>query len=420
MDFFCTSNIDPAIRHKSAEVLAKLCADKLSGPRVKILLSKFLPSIFYEAMSESPQAALNLFDSVTENPEIVWNENAKSNVKSAIGQMKLDLFTAQRSDLSVDWKLPSESFQVDYGVPGELIIGGIYLRLYVTNPSWNLRKPREFLRDLLDYSLSSTTNQSQKKSDDDMNLVGSALGHLLGAQPQLCDALPPMGYMKGILQGMESQRISVKRTASILIRYVATSHTCVEALCHLEAIQPILNGMKTKCETLPLTCEALNHLYAAAQSELVLQGIQTQLVPFLLSLLKNSSDLGPTPSATKAHIIKTLQNMSLDEKYGLEVQAILAKSEVGAQYRDQVCQIKNSCFPVCLLMSTSHVSHHYFHLLSAYSYEYVFGFQKHDLFLSDKPIAGYLTSSTGSVAGYLTQGSLAKSSIPTSPPPLIE
>lgn len=50
-----------------------------------------------------------------------------------------------------------------------------------------------------------------------------------------------------------------------------------------------------------------------------------------------------------------------------------------------------------------------------------FSFQKHDLFLSDKPIAGYLGSSSSSVAGYLTQGSMAKSSsIPNSPPPLIE
>jgi len=44
--------------------------------------------------------------------------------------------------------------------------------------------------------------------------------------------------------------------------------------------------------------------------------------------------------------------------------------------------------------------------------------QKHDLFLSDNTVAGYLTGPTG-VAGYLTAGTSASSNAPlTAPPPL--
>ena len=40
--------------------------------------------------------------------------------------------------------------------------------------------------------------------------------------------------------------------------------------------------------------------------------------------------------------------------------------------------------------------------------------QKHDLFLENTPVAGYLTAASPSVAGFLTQGSRI---MPTSPPP---
>jgi hypothetical protein len=48
--------------------------------------------------------------------------------------------------------------------------------------------------------------------------------------------------------------------------------------------------------------------------------------------------------------------------------------------------------------------------------------QKHDLFLTDGPAGGgYLTGGSSSVAGYLTQGTVAKSStIPHAPPHLYE
>jgi DnaJ family protein C protein 13 len=181
---------------------------------------------------------------------------------------------------------------------------------------------------------------------------------------------------------MESDTPELKRIAAIVLRHIANNHACLEVLCHIRGIQYIVNGMKKSQDMLPVTCEALNHLYSARHSELVSQALQSQLIPLLLNLLKHGgNDLGPNAAATKANIVHALQSMAQDEKHGPEVDAILSKSDVWLQYRDQ----------------------------------------KHDLFLSDRPIAGYLTgSSTSTVAGYLTQGSLTKSTIPTSPPPLID
>jgi DnaJ family protein C protein 13 len=43
--------------------------------------------------------------------------------------------------------------------------------------------------------------------------------------------------------------------------------------------------------------------------------------------------------------------------------------------------------------------------------------QKHDLFISSTPVAGYLTGPTSGIAGYLTAGSTSAPP-PSAPPPL--
>ncbi len=61
LDLFCNSS-NPNVRSRTAELFSKMIADKLIGPRVKIVLSKFLPSIFMDAMRDSPEASVHMFE----------------------------------------------------------------------------------------------------------------------------------------------------------------------------------------------------------------------------------------------------------------------------------------------------------------------------------------------------------------------
>lgn len=79
---------------------------------------------------------------------------------------------------------------------------------------------------------------------------------------------------------------------------------------------------------------------------------------------------------TKAQIVKALKSMSRSLMYGEKVNSILEKSTVWLEYKDQ----------------------------------------KHDLFISSTPIAGYLTGGTPATAGYLTQGPSTKMN--SAPPPI--
>lgn len=87
LDLFCNST-NPQIREKCGELLARMCADKLVGPKVKLVLGSFLPAIFSDAMRESPEAAVNMFESAHEHPELIWDQDSKNRVCATVAKLR--------------------------------------------------------------------------------------------------------------------------------------------------------------------------------------------------------------------------------------------------------------------------------------------------------------------------------------------
>ena len=75
----------------------------------------------------------------------------------------------------------------------ELVISGIYIRLFIANPGWVLRKPREFLTDLLEVVLRLMGQPNPNM--EVLETVTTALVKLLEAQPTLSDMVPATGYL---------------------------------------------------------------------------------------------------------------------------------------------------------------------------------------------------------------------------------
>lgn len=46
-------------------------------------------------------------------------------------------------------KLPDAQNNIDV-ITNEPVVGGVYLRLFISSPAWALRKPKEFLSELMD------------------------------------------------------------------------------------------------------------------------------------------------------------------------------------------------------------------------------------------------------------------------------
>jgi DnaJ family protein C protein 13 len=62
-------------------------------------------------------------------------------------------FVAQKQNPQMTWHLPDDSAIAAPTSPGEPVVGGVYLRLFVKNPGWVVRRPKEFLSELMDSCL---------------------------------------------------------------------------------------------------------------------------------------------------------------------------------------------------------------------------------------------------------------------------
>lgn len=87
LDVLCSSR-EADLRISAAELLARMLSDRLSGPRCRLLLLKFVPPIFLDATRDSPQACVQMFDATNENPELIWNEETRAKVASTVRRMK--------------------------------------------------------------------------------------------------------------------------------------------------------------------------------------------------------------------------------------------------------------------------------------------------------------------------------------------
>ncbi|GAB1606314.1 dnaJ homolog subfamily C member 13-like isoform X2 [Argonauta hians] len=371
LDLFCNST-NPLVREKTSELFAKMLGDKLVGPKVRIILAKFLPGIFMDAMRDSPDASVHMFEGTHENPELIWNDDAREKVCDLIKKLKAQHYRSQRDNPDTRWSLPDDFSMVYSDVQGELAIGGVFLRLFIANPGWVLRKPKEFLTELME----KWVRLLEERSPDGevLETVTMALVCLFQSQVPLLDQVPGLGYIPHIFQVMHSKNPAIPKSAIQVLNQLTNSELCIRSMSAIDCIGSLKIGMKCRKDMMVFAAECLAKMFEKAEEELVSQALKHEMIPFLLSVLQNPLESTENPAATKAQIVKALKCMQRSLLYGEQVTSLLEKSAVWKEYKDQ----------------------------------------KHDLFLTDSSISGYLTGP--GVAGYLTSG--VRPNLPDAPPPL--
>ncbi|KAG7231239.1 hypothetical protein INR49_012070 [Caranx melampygus] len=349
LDLFCNCT-HPQVRTQTAELFSKMTSDKLVGPKVRLTLMRFLPGVFMDAMRDNAEAAVHIFEGTHENPELIWNDSSREKVSTTVREMMLEHFKQQKDNPDVNWKLP-EDFTVAYGAgQGELEVGGVFLRIFIAQPGWVLRKPREFLVSLLE-TLTELLEKNNPNGEA-LETVTTAAVCLFSTQTQLADQVPPLGHLPRILAALTHKNNAVPKSSIRLIHVLSDNELCVRSMASLETIGPLMTGMKMRTDMAGLACEALNRMFQKEQTDLVAQALRVELVPYLLKLLEGIGlETLENPSATKAQIVKALKSMTRSLQYGEQVNEILAKSSVWSAFKDQ----------------------------------------KHDLFISESQTAGYLT-----------------------------
>ncbi|KAG0721186.1 DnaJ subfamily C member 13 [Chionoecetes opilio] len=357
LHLFCSSE-DAEVREKTAELMGKMTCDKLVGPKVRLILLKIVPPALIDQMRDSPSSAVHMYEAQHENPELIWTDESRERVSAVVTRLVEEIHVQQCEDPNALWKFPEDVSLSS--TSGEVVVGGVYLRLLVSNPTWVLRKPKTFVSDLFDALLDQITKSNN--DGDTFELVLSTVVAVMTAQRSLLEYLPQLGHVPRVVAHLASKNVTVVRAATHATHQFTYSLVCITVLEATEVVAGLVSGMKLRPDVVGVACEALHNLFSTgevAATAFVDQGLKANVIPFLLNLLGSTLDAKvQKPSSTKAQIVVT---------------AMLEKSPVWAQYRDQ----------------------------------------KHDLFIEAAPtIAGSLMGP--GMAGSITQG--PSRSMPSTPP----
>ena len=150
-------------------------------------------------------------------------------------------------------------------VMGEVTVGGVFLRLFIAQPTWVLRKPKEFLIALLEMfgQLTQSSNPDVRRNSihshgslislpsplpsshpplssplllsplpsrplpslqgEVLETVTTACVCLFTHQPTLADQVPPLGHIPRILGRMKATNDIIPRSCTMVIHVLADS-----------------------------------------------------------------------------------------------------------------------------------------------------------------------------------------------------
>ena len=85
------------------------------------------------------------FTTECRTPELIWNDEMALQFRQAVGEQLDLLHTRQLEDSTARLEL-DPAHQVEYSaLDDEIYIGGIYVRLFLQNPQFDIRRPEKFI-----------------------------------------------------------------------------------------------------------------------------------------------------------------------------------------------------------------------------------------------------------------------------------
>ncbi|KEG15603.1 endosomal trafficking protein RME-8 [Trypanosoma grayi] len=320
--------------------LAKACTDNLCGPKVFLRASKLIPPVMLEMMKENPANACQLFDTWQETPELIWNKERKARFVEKCAACQADIVELLRHDPVAYWKIP-ENIATERNEDVQL--GGVYLELYLKQPGWTVRKPKEFLAALLERFIEDCMKPKDELNAETIALVTEAGLRLLQVTPTVTDHIVSLGYTQKLFKLLESEEDVVAGNALKWVHEECASVACVESLVNLDPVASLLSYLRGHPSQLPLLMDTLERLLSRSSERVntVRLALLNHLPQHLLELLENGITPDAcgdhSPAAMRALIIKVIKAMVAvqDPVHGLQLESILAESKVWAKYKDQ-------------------------------------------------------------------------------------
>ncbi|KAG5497983.1 hypothetical protein GH5_02779 [Leishmania sp. Ghana 2012 LV757] len=415
-----------SVREECCRCLAKGYEDRLVGPQLFLRSSRYLPLAFLEMMKDNVKQACRMLDAWQENPELLWTEAQREELTEQLRASRREIVAALSADALACWK-PSDTVGSSrnavhrssiHGNSDDadtadrrlrrLQVGGVYVALYVQQPGWAVRHPKEFLLALLERfvqeaSKATSCGAGAAPDVDVLELLTKAGEILLSNSPGLRDYMTSLGYGSKVYRQLSpaaqdhSTNEAVVRYSLQWLREMSLSAACVEATSSSADVLPSLINVIQQYPA--LTMEALQTLEgflsnATRRSRVLEYALRDHIPETLLQYLEEglpgtASAAADVSAATiRAALVKVIKALLAvpDEAHTPHIRALLDKSAVWAKYKNQ----------------------------------------SHDLFLTQTKFGGYLTSNNSGHPGAatatlsLTAPMTAEANTRSEPPPLEE
>ncbi|KAL7711781.1 Uncharacterized protein QTN25_010578 [Entamoeba marina] len=270
---------------------------------------------------------------------------------------------------------------------GLLVVGGIYLDLFIKQPNWPLRDQNEFSDALLSKFIDFRTAARRGKNVDKSVLkkISDAAAGLYTNHPEVLDHVAKAGHLAKIVE-ITNEDGEFCREEIVILQVVGVHKRCCEKLSEYSTMEALSRAITKSGKDLPIVADAFKNIVEHSECTqtfcLVSQLLQQGIIEEFMKVLEGVYDkiLKDESSETKARFVEGLQQACTDELHG----------ESLVERLDQ--------FPVWLEYSR----------------------QKHSLFLTSGPtVAGYIAGPTAQASvGLISDVAHNSASRPDKPPEL--
>ena len=100
-------------------------------------------------------------------------------------RLRTEFYTIQKDDPTAAWNLPLDFAVVYTEIEGQLVVGGVILKLFIAQPNWVLRRPKEFFLSIMGHFLLLISKNAP--NGEELETVAQAVCALFTTQSQLMD-----------------------------------------------------------------------------------------------------------------------------------------------------------------------------------------------------------------------------------------
>ena len=382
-----------ATRLAAVSLLSKFLWNPVKGPEASSTLRRFLPEPIVNVLrSRAGNASLQVLDDVCENPELIWTAEMQVELREAITQLLQDANKGNedKHNIYVNPPVINAEYAVKFAqIESELYVGGVYVRLYLKQPTFRLSNPVLFLEKLVEFwesafntqvPLSGTSTSRTSYNDQDaestalvlgsedfLSLVTSCIVCVVKGEPSVVDHLLAWGFTHSLCDFIKRCHESNRRGTPItcIIRLLSQLVYRVDAVdtlanASVDIISQLVitlggTGFRTSSDgsenskiNLPkeaaFVVELLKKIFSSKTSaflpHFVTMANQADLANFLLDHVigANQRELEEVrnPAALRIHAVDTIKAIiAADEFQAGPLQTLLDHHPVWAEYRDQ-------------------------------------------------------------------------------------